>query len=204
VPRGKPVSSPVEGKKVEFDEQVVKEGNQPIPQPTEPKSEDVHKPIIPQVEETTPNEKLPLGQSEEQGEWSTGMSCENCERVDKANWATTVMVNDLEPQISSDQSRGGGGGVSWINPRKHPKKRREVNSEGVDNTKSIPTGPELVSTTIDPNETLSKGQYPPPTITEITKTKHVPYRETENTPTYVLIGTNPESHLHDSYSWRIS
>jgi len=85
-------------------------------------------------------------------------------------------VEDLEPpHPSSDKSRGerGGGGVSWVNPRKHlvimmneaegqhkvnpePMERRKVNSEVEDDAKSIP---HTVSMPTDPNVTLSKGQH---------------------------------------------
>ena len=191
----------VEGERKGFDKRVDNEGNQPIPQPaTEPDW-----PTMTQVEEHNPNKKLPLAQPEEQGECrSKAASSRHGEDVDEGNetpWAfASVATKDQKPpHMSSGQPRGEGGGeegVSWINPRKHPKgrrkvnpditERRKVNSDVEDDAKSILPNfddADLVSTPMDRNETLSKGQHPP-TVADMAKVKNVPFREGIEPPTH--------------------
>ena len=124
----------VEGKR-EDSERVDEAGNQPIPRPTEPKPD---WPTMMQVEEHNPNEKLPLAQPEEQGECrgkaASSRHSEDVDEGDETPWAfASVATKDQEPpHMSSGQprgERGGEEGVSWINPRKHPKGRRKVNPE---------------------------------------------------------------------------
>jgi len=100
-------------------------------------------------------------------------------------------VEDLEPpHTSSDKSRGEGegGGVSWVNPRKHPaitmneaKGRCKVNPEVEDDAKSIP---HTVSMPTDPNTRVST----PPAIAEIVKMRGIPYHKT---PSHTPMGTSP-------------
>jgi hypothetical protein len=95
-----------------------------------------------------PQVKKKLAQPEEQGNCrGNATSGENGEGVDEANRATVIVTNAVEnlepPQMSSDQSRGEGGGedISWINPRKHPLIQRddaESIPERRDDAESIP------------------------------------------------------------------
>jgi hypothetical protein len=168
-----------------------------------------------QIEENTSNEKLPPAQPEEQGECrGKAASRENGESEDEADEATwafaSVATEDLEPHhMSSGQPRGEGGGeegVSWINPRKHPKGRCKVYPEMTgqhkvnpsiegdtksnpgeeDDAKSNPHTPiyarpdfesaEPISTPMDHENSLLKGQHHS-SRAEIIKTRNLPYRE---------------------------
>ena len=164
----------VEGGRDNIDERVDEAGNQPIPQLGKPEPKKVKQTDddLPAIKaETTLNEKLLLVQPEEQGNvpvegereifnnramalWLyNAEDDENRENGEenKANRALVTMKNaveDLEPpHTSSNQSRGEGGGegVSWVNPRKHPtitmneaKGRRKVNPEPAEQRKVNP------------------------------------------------------------------
>ena len=149
-------------------------GNQPIPQSAEPKSKP-DSPTTVQVEEQ--GECRGTAASGENAD--AGRSGEGVDEADKATRAfARIATEDLEPlHMSLGQPRGEGGGkegVSWINPRKHPKgrrkvnpeiaERRKVNSDVEDDAKSIPPNfddADLTPTPMDHDETLSKGQHPP-------------------------------------------
>jgi hypothetical protein len=165
-------NEPVEGERGDFDKQVDNEGNQPIPLATEPKDGDW--PIVPQVEENTRNEKLPLVQPEEQREWwGTTASGENAgaagsdEGVDEANEA-------IRPP------------TTVTNMAEDPEGRRKVNPSTEDDAKSNPCTPihaqpkfdgtEIVSTPMDHENTLSEGQHLP-SPAKIIKMKNIPFRE---------------------------
>jgi len=115
----------IEGEREDFNEQVDEAGNQPIPQLGKPENEEV---------ERTDND-LSTTKSARDAEEDQVMALwlydpeddengENGEEDEVNQVLVTVKnaVEDLEPpHPSSDKSRGEGegGGVSWVNPRKH-------------------------------------------------------------------------------------
>jgi len=136
----------IEGEREDFDEQVDEAGNQPIPQQGKPENEEVE-----QTDDDLSTTKSARDAEEDQAMalWlydpEDNENGENGEE-DKVNQVSVTVKNaveDLEPpHTSSDKSRGEGegGGVSWVNPRKHlaitmneVKGRRKVNPEVEDN-----------------------------------------------------------------------
>jgi len=184
----------IEGEREDFDEQVDEAGNQPIPQLGKPENKEVER----------TDDDLSTTKSARDAEENQAMALwlynpednengENSEEDEVNQVSVTVKnaVEDLEsPHTSLDKSRGEGkgGGVSWVNPRKHlaimmnkAKGRHKVNPKVEDNAKSIP---HTVLMPMDPNTRVST----PPAIAEIVKTRGIPYHKT---PSHTPMGTNP-------------
>ena len=180
----------VEGERDSIDEQVDKAGNQPIPQLAKPKNEEVER-----TDDDLGSTTKSAQDAEDQAMalWLYDAEDDENGKEDEVNRVSVTMKNaveDLEPpHTSSDKSRGeGGGGVSLVNPRKHPgitmnevKGQRKVNPEVEDDAKSIP---HTESMPTDPNTRVSN----PPAIAEIVKTRGIPYHKT---PSHTPMGTSP-------------
>ena len=135
---------PVEEERGDFDERVDNEGNQPILKPAESKPESDW-PTMAQIEEHTPNEKLPLAQPEEQ-EMSRGKAASgDGEGEDEANEAAQERRIVKFPDEGTTQSQSHRRGDAKPNPADFD-------------------GTEPVSRPMDHDKTLSKGQHPPEVV----------------------------------------
>ena len=171
---------PVEGEK-DVDERIDTMGNQ-ILQLAKPKPEEVERTDddLPAIEAKFEPEKLLLAQPEEQGECrGKAASEEDGEGADEANEANRA----LSPETKDDaKSNPGKGDDTKSNPREEDDAKS--NPDIPTHTQSNLDDADLVSTPLDQNETLSKGQHPS-SITDFAKMNDVPFREGIGSPTHL-------------------